>query len=182
MPRIQPNNNPAPEAEEMLKAVEQKIGSRPNIFKTFANSPAVLDFYLSGSKALGGTALSAAQREQIALVVAGANHCDYCASAHTAIAKGAGVSEDEAAHNLNGKASDDKTQAMLTFSRKMVDARGNLNDADVQVVRDAGFSEGEIVEMIAVVCVNIFTNYFNHICDTEVDFPFVSTADVAKAA
>lgn len=182
MARIEPNQNPSPEAQEKLDAVQAKLGMVPNIFKTFAHSPAVLDFYMQGSGALGNTSISAQLRESIALTVAGANACDYCASAHTAIGAGAGLGADELASNLHAKSEDAKAQAALDFSLKLVNSQGNATDADVQALKEAGYTEGEVLEITAVVAFNIFTNYFNHVADTDVDFPLVSTADVSKAA
>jgi len=170
------------EAQAQLDGVKAKLGSVPNIFGTFANSPAVLDFYMQGSGALGNTSISAALRESIALTVAGANACDYCASAHTMIGKGAGLSDEETGHNLHGKSEDSKTQAALDFAALIVEQRGNVNDNDVQAVKDAGYTDGEVLEIVAIVAFNIFTNYFNHVADTDVDFPLVSTSDVSKAA
>ena len=182
MSRIQPNQKPAPEAQAQLDGVKAKLGSVPNIFGTFANSPAVLDFYMQGSGALGKTSISAALRESIALTVAGLHGCDYCASAHTVIGKGAGLDDAEADQNLHAQSADAKTQAALDFASKLVVGRANATDADVQAVKDAGFTEGEVLEIVAVVAFNIFTNYFNHVADTEVDFPVVSTSDVKKAS
>jgi len=86
----------APAASQpMLEAVRKKLGMVPNLFKTFAHSPAVLQYYLAGSEALAHGGLPAGLREQIALVAAGANECDYCASAHTLMGKGAGLSAAE---------------------------------------------------------------------------------------
>ncbi len=182
MARIQPNQNPTAEAQAQLDGVKAKIGSVPNIFQTFANSPAVLDFYMQGSGALANTSIDAALRESIALTVAGLNGCDYCASAHTMIGKGAGLDDNEAAQNLTAQSADPKAQAALDFTALLVQNRGNVNDNDVQAVKDAGFSDGEVLEIVAVVAFNIFTNYFNHVADTDVDFPLVSTSDVKKAA
>lgn len=182
MARIQPNQNPSPEAQAQLDQVKANIGMVPNIFGTFAHSPAVLDFYLQGSGALGNTSISAALRESIALTVAGLNGCDYCASAHTKMGEGAGLSADELKHNLNATSEDAKTKAALEFSKVLVNTQGNPTDADVQAVKDAGFTEGEILEITTVVAFNIFTNYFNHVADTDVDFPLVSTSEVSKAA
>ncbi len=182
MARIEPNQNPSSEVQEKLDAIKEKLGMVPNIFQTFANSPAVLDFYMQGSGALGNTSISAQLRESIALTVAGANSCDYCASAHTKIGEGAGLGADELAQNLRGQSSDSKTLAALDFSALLVEQRGEVNDNDVQALRDAGYTDGEVLEITAVVAFNIFTNYFNHVADTDVDFPLVSTADVSKAA
>lgn len=181
MPRIKPLDPASAQgkAKEYMDGIQAKLGAVPNIFRTFAHSPAVGEFYANGSAALGKSTLSAALREQIALTVAGANACNYCASAHTAIGKKAGVSDAELPINLQGKSNDKKTQAALTFAKKIVDSKGNVNDSDVQAVKDAGFTDAEVLEIIAVVAFNIFTNYFNHIVDTEVDFPKVDAKKLA---
>ena len=169
-------------AQPMLEAVKKKLGMVPNLFKTFAHSPAVLQYNLSGSEALAGGSLSPALREQIALVSAGANGCDYCASAHTLMGKGAGVSPAELRLNLQGRASDARTQAALSFANAIVQERGRVSDAQLQAVRDAGYSESDIVEIVAHVAANIFTNYFNNLAGTVIDFPKVSANPLPLAA
>jgi AhpD family alkylhydroperoxidase len=116
------------------------------------------------------------------LTVAGASGCDYCASAHTALGKGAGVAVDELRRNLRGRSNDGATQAALTFASKVVEQRGRVSDRDVEELRTANFSEGEIVEIVAHIGVNLFTNYFNHIAGTEIDFPVVNAAAAPQAA
>lgn len=180
--RIQPNTAPDAKAQEQLDGAKKALGMVPNLFTTLAHSPAALDYYMSGVGALGKTKISGALREQLALVTAGANACDYCASAHTALGGMQKIDASELTKNLNGTSSDAKTQAALTFARKIVDLRGHVADSDVQAVRAAGYNDAEIVEIVAVVSQNIFTNYFNHIAGTEIDFPKVSTQSVAKAA
>jgi len=175
--RIQPNQNPGEKAQEQLASVKKMLGSTPNIFMTLAHSPAALGYYLSGIAALGGTKIPSALREQLALTVAGANACDYCASAHMSFGKMNKIPELELGQNLLGKSHDAKTQAALTFARQIVNLRGKVSDSDLKAVHDAGYSDEEVVEIVAIVCQNIFTNYFNHIAGTEVDFlPKVSTS------
>ena len=166
----------------LLDGVQQQLGAVPNIFRTFAQSPAVLDFYLSQSQALAKGVLDSKLREQIAVAAAGVNSCNYCASAHTAIGKNLGLGEEELTENLNGRSRDPRTEAALAFTRRIIDVRGQVADDDLQSIRDAGFSEAEIVEIIANVGLNLFTNYFNHIADTDVDFPLVDTKNLASAA
>ena len=175
MPRIAPLEYDAANAtqQELLDAVKQKVGMVPNLLGTMAHSPAVLNTYLAIGEALGSASLSAGLREQIAVAVAGASQCGYCASAHTAIGKGAGVSGDELAQNLRGESDDPHTQAALTFSRAVVAKRGFVEDADFEVVRNAGYDEGQILEILTVVSVNLFTNYLNHALETVNDFPKV---------
>lgn len=163
----------------MLTAVKAKLGMVPNLIKTFAHSPAVLQFYLSSSEALASSKISGALREQIALATAGENECNYCASAHTLMAKGAGVAHAELASNLRGRSSDAKTQAALDFARIIVANRGRVSDAELARVRAAGFGDAEITEIVATVASNIFTNYFNHIAGTEIDFPLIDATATA---
>jgi uncharacterized peroxidase-related enzyme len=167
---------------ELLENVKKQMGVVPNLLKGFAHSPAALEFYLSQSQALGGGVLDARLREQIALAMAGFNGCDYCASAHTFLGKKAGVPAAELVDNLDGRSGDEKTSAALVFVQTVAATRGHLDDADIQRVRDAGFSEAEIVEMIAHVSINVFTNYFNNVAHTEIDFPRVDATRKASAA
>lgn len=172
----------AGEAKALLDGVKGAIGMVPNIFATFAHSPKVLEGFLGFSGALGKGVLPAALREQIALAMAGANSCDYCASAHTVMAKSAGVSAEEGVRNLKGESGDQKTAAALSFVRTVVNQRGKVGDSEVTALRTAGFNDAEIVEIVAHIGINMFTNYFNHIAGTVIDFPEVSTSSVAAAA
>jgi uncharacterized peroxidase-related enzyme len=172
----------APAASQaLLGVVHKQLGLVPNLLRTFAHSPAVLQYYLAGSEALGGGALSAALREQIALVTAGENECDYCASAHTLMGKGAGLAAAEMSDNLRGRSTNAKTQAALNFAAAIVSERGRVSDAQLNAVRAAGYGDAEVVEIVANVVANVFTNYFNHIAGTVIDFPVVESAAPAHA-
>ncbi len=167
--------------QDLLTAVKKQMGGVPNIIATLAQSSAALGGYLGFAGALGGGTLSARFREQIALAVAGANRCDYCASAHTALGGMQGLEAEELDRNLKGWSSDAKVDAALRFASRIVSLRGNVTDEDLAAVRNAGLTEEEIVEIVANTVLNIFTNYFNHIAGTEIDFPVVSTAAVKAA-
>lgn len=185
MPNITPVDPQHPgDAADIIEVVKTKIGGVPNIFATMARSPAVLEGFLAYSGALGSGVLSTALREQIALVVAGENSCDYCASAHTYMAKNAGIAASEAKLNLQGKATDQKVAAILGFVQDVVRSRGTLdgNGSALNELRNAGVDDPEIVEILAHVGINIFTNYFNHVAQTEIDFPLVTTAANKAAA
>jgi uncharacterized peroxidase-related enzyme len=162
-------------SKPMLDAVAKKFGRVPNLIQTLAHSPAGLEFYLSQAEALSGGALNPPLREQIALVAAGINQCDYCASAHTLAGKGSGLTASELKANLAGYSHDAKTQAALHFAKQILTKDGHVSGTAVQDVRSAGYSEAEIIEIVAHVGMNVFTNYFNHIADTVIDFPLVST-------
>jgi uncharacterized peroxidase-related enzyme len=183
MPRINPVTPEATPAKStpLLEGVQKALGVTPNMMKTMAHSPAVLGAYLGFGQALGGSSLSGTLREQIALAVAGANTCDYCASAHTALGKGLGVSEDELTRNLEGRSDDARTDAALKFATAVVAKRGFVSDDDLSAVRQAGYGDAELTELIATVVLNIFTNYFNHIAQTDIDFPLVNTQETVAA-
>lgn len=175
MPRIEKVDvdNAQGKAGELLDGVKQQMGGVPNVLATMAHSPASLDAYLRFGQAVGEGELGAALREQIAVAVAGANACGYCASAHTMLGSKNGVSDDELSRNLSGDSEDDRTRAAVRFARKLVETRGFVSDEDIESVRSAGFGDGEVIEIIAVVAINTFTNYFNHVAETDVDFPKV---------
>ncbi len=177
MPRINPLSPEHAEGKTktLYDTVHRQLGAVPNIFQTLGQAPAVLDAYLSQVSALAGGTLSPALREQIALVTASINACDYCASAHTALGKMAGLDEPELALNLQGNSVNPKTEIALVFAERIVQSRGAINDAELEAVRAAGYSDEEIIEIIAHVGLNIFTNYFNHIAETDIDFPLVAT-------
>jgi len=162
--------------KDLLDGVNAKIGKVPNLMRTFANSPAALEAYLSFSGALGGGLLNAKLREQIALTVADANACEYCLSAHTAIGKLVGLNENELVASRRAASGDPKTEAALKFAHQLVIQRGEVADSEIAAVRAAGYNDGEITEIVANVALNIFTNYFNHVAQTVVDFPKVSLA------
>lgn len=176
MPRINPVNTETadPKARALLEGVQKSLGMTPNLMKALANSPASLGAYLGFGQSLAAGSLGAKLREQVAVAVAGANSCEYCASAHTALAKGQSVDDAELALNLEGESADERTNAALQFATAIVRKRGWVTDDDLIAVRSAGFSEGEVVELVAVVAINTFTNYFNHVAQTQVDFPLVA--------
>lgn len=170
MPRIAPltpEQTPAA-AQPMLDAVKAKMGKVPNLFRTMAHAPAALSAYLQFSGALSHGVLTAAEREIVALAVGQANACGYCLSAHTLGGKAAGLSPEAIAAARAGQGS-----AIATFAQKVVQARGLLSDDDVATARAMGLSDAQIVEVVAGVALQTFTNYLNHIAATDIDFPVV---------
>lgn len=165
----------------LLAAVKRQMGGVPNIISTMAQSPAALAGYLNFSGALAEGNFSPKEREQIALAIAGANECDYCASAHTVVGGMVGLGKDELSLNVEGRSTDGRTEAALRFARQIVAKRGLVANEDIDAVRRAGFTEGDIIELIALTSLNIFTNYLNHVAETEIDFPVVRTSARAAA-
>lgn len=155
----------------VLDNVKKKMGGVPNILGTMVQSPAVANAYLNFSGALASGTLPARVREQIALVVGEANSCDYCVAAHTALGKGAGLTLEETVAARNATAADEKERAAVQFAKKLVSDRGVVSDEDVDALRAVGYTDGDIAEIVANTALNLFTNYFNHVAGTEVDFP-----------
>ena len=159
------------QAKTLLEGVRAKLGMTPNLMRTFANSPAVLSAYLGFSGALQAGALPAKLREQVALAVSEQNGCGYCLGAHTALGRAAGLSDETILDARRGQSTDRRAAAALRFVNRVVADRGRVDDAELAAVRAAGFDDGEIGELVAHVALTVFTNYFNHVAETEEDFP-----------
>jgi uncharacterized peroxidase-related enzyme len=167
-------------SKDLFKAIESKLGMVPNMMRTMGNSPAVLNGYLAFSGALGEGTIGGKLGELIALTVANANSCEYCNAAHSFIGeKLVHIDTNSIANAREGKSADSKIQAALDFSRTIVEKRGLVNDADVDLLKDAGYNEAAIAEIIAHVGLNLFTNYFNNAAKVVVDFPSVELVETA---
>jgi uncharacterized peroxidase-related enzyme len=162
-----------------LDQIKGAFGVVPNMFKAVANSPAALQSMWASFGALGGGTIGAKLGEQIAVAVADRNDCNYCLAAHTVLGQKAGASAAEMAEAQAGRSTDPRTAAALAFALKVVENRGAVTDADVQALRAAGFDDGAIVEILAHVALNLFTNYVNVAFDVPVDFPEVKLSRVA---
>ena len=173
MPRIQPVNpdTATGKAKTLLDGVQQQFGMTPNLMRTMAQSPAVLEAYLGFTGALATGALSAKLREQIALGVSQVNECNPGLAAHAAVGKRVGRGDDAIHDSRHARAADGRSAAALAFARRILDTQGFVSDEDLGRVRAAGYSDGDIAEIIANVAQSIFTNYLNHVAETEVDFP-----------
>ena len=167
-------------AQPLLQAVQQQIGSVPNLFRLVATSPAALEGYLGMSGALGKGTLTAPTRERIALAVAEINGCGYCLSAHAYLGKNLAKLDDaEIAANRNGTSNDAKAAAAVRFAGKIVRERGRVSDDDIRAVRLAGYDDAQVVEIVLHVALNTWTNYMNTVAQTEIDFPVVTAGKAA---
>jgi uncharacterized peroxidase-related enzyme len=161
----------ASEATKRLLATESaKTGLPSNMMKSLAQSPAVLEGYMQFRRALDGSKLDRIEREQIALAVAQANLCEYSLAYHTALARKLGLTDDHIMASREGRAADRKVDAALRFARELVAESGDCSTSELE---HAGFAEREIVEIVALVALNVFENYFNMVAKTEIDLPKV---------
>lgn len=175
MPRLQtiPLENAEGKQRELLEAAKKKLGKEINIIGAMANSPAVLEAYLSFSGAMGRSKLSAKAREAVAMAIGEKNHCQYCVSAHTAVGKAVGYTEEETVKIRQGEAADPKVQAVINLALAIAETTGFVSKEQFDAATQAGLSHEEITEVVGLVAMNYFTNIFNHVAETEVDFPKV---------
>jgi uncharacterized peroxidase-related enzyme len=156
-------------AKDLLEGVKKGLGVVPNLFRVTAQSPHALEGMVALHGAIG-KGLNAKLREAIALATAEADGCDYCFSVHTYLGKRAGLSDSDLTDVRDGRASDPKTAAASRFARLLVERRGHVGASDLTDARRAGFSDGEIIDIIANVAWSVFTNYVNVVAETEIDF------------
>lgn len=173
LPLLDAANAPAP-AGALLEQVEQAFGATPNMFRAVANSPAALASMWAAFGALGTGRLDARLGEQIAVAVADLNDCAYCLAAHTMLGRKAGASAEQMAAAEAGQADDPKTAAALRFAAQVVRRRAQVEADDVEALRRVGFDDGQIMEIMAHVALNLFTNYVNVAFEVPLDFPRVA--------
>ncbi|MFF3066391.1 carboxymuconolactone decarboxylase family protein [Oerskovia sp. NPDC057915] len=157
-----------------LDEVRAAFGTVPTMFRAVANSPAALQSMWGAFGALGGGTLGPAIGEQIAVAVADRNSCEYCLAAHTALGRRAGVTREALAAAQSGTSDDPRTAALLGFVLQLVESRGQVDAEDLEAVRAQGWTDEQIVETIAHVALNLFTNYVNIALAVPVDFPTVA--------
>ncbi|MEQ8848687.1 peroxidase-related enzyme [Botrimarina sp.] len=171
LPQIAPEQA-TPSQAELLSAVKGKLGRVPNLFRALANSPAALRGYLDFSAAIGaGEGLTAQQREIVALAVGEANGCEYCLAAHSTIGKMVGLSPEAIEAARRGEGTDEAGRAVARFAGAVLGSRGRVPDAELDAFRAAGFGDDAVAEVVAHVALNVYTNYFNNLVGTDVDFP-----------
>jgi uncharacterized peroxidase-related enzyme len=171
------------ESQPVLAQIQKAFGGTPNMFKTVANSPSALKSLWGAFGALGQGTLGAKLGEQIAVAIANCNRCEYCLAAHTVLGQKAGATAAELAAAQVGRAQDARTAAALTFALKVVESRAQISAADVDSLRAAGFGDEQVVEILAHVALNLFTNYINVALDVPVDFPKIALVEArARAA
>lgn len=169
---VDPRNANA-EQKVLLDAVQSSLGMVPNFLKVFANSPAALRAFLGIYGIAGEGSLDAKTRERIALALAQQNACEYCLSAHTAMARKAGLDGNEIAASRAGASADARAAAAVKFARALAAHNGEVTTAEIMEVRRAGYSESDIVEIITHVGLNLLTNIVGKASRVDIDFPKV---------
>ncbi len=169
----------APETQEIFDGLKSKLGMVPNLYATTAHSHHGLSALLQLGDTLKKGNLSAKEVEAVALAVAQTNNCKYCLSAHTAVGKMVGFTEGETYELRSGEINDPKLRALTLFAKEITETRGFPSEYTTAKFFEAGYSKGDVVDVIGLVALNTFTNYINHFADTEVDFPVARELSVA---
>ena len=157
--------------KELLDTVQQAFGVIPNAAKVMANSPVVLDSFLAFSTAMGDARIGAKLHNQVKLTTSETNSCEYCTSILSAVAPSAGLSAGDILAGRTGDSDDHRTKAALAFAHEVLERRGKVSDQQFASVKEAGFSDGEVVEIVASVVLGCFTNFLNNMAHTELEFP-----------
>jgi len=173
------NENANPEQRSLLEAIQSQLGMVPNFLRVFAHSPDALKAFLGLHHIADHGSLDAATRERIALTLAQKNECEYCLSAHTAIGRKAGLNAAEIEANRAGSSQDVKAAVAVKFARALSEHKGAVTNAELQAMRDAGFSDAHIVEVITHVGMNVLTNILGKASRVDIDFPKVSLQQTA---
>ena len=168
----------SPATKNQLEEIQSKLGRLPNMFKAMATSPATLSAYLGLSEALATSSLSPQLREQVALTVSERNGCQYCLAAHSAVGRMLGLPAEEIVRSRSADATDPAAGAALTFVASLVDQRGKVSDVEVDRLRQAGYDDAQIAELVTTTALTTLTNYFNLTADTPIDFPRVDALAV----
>src|SRR3984885_8111504 len=168
-------------SQPVLDKVEKMLGFVPNLQRLMSISPAALTGW-AGLMGQLSTTLDVKTRDGIALAVSEADGCNYCLAAHSYIAHNlAKIDTDEIAINREGKSSDPKRQAAIMFAKRLIETAGKVSDEDFESVREAGWSDANIIEIIALSAQFLLTNFVNNAVQTPIDFPAVEGAK-SKAA
>lgn len=159
---------------KLFKKLKASYGTIPNMFRCMGNSEMALDGFLSMNASLGAGDLGPKFMKMVILATSELNNCEYCAAAHSQIAKDAGLLNDEECLNARKLiGSNPKSDALLKFTGRVFETRGKVTDDDLKAIRDVGFDDGEIVEIVATMALISFANFTSNVGKPDLDFPEV---------
>ena len=156
-------------AKQLLEGIQETLGWTPELFKTMAHSPAVLQAQAGIRGVQKEDHLPVALREQIAMAVSDLNGCESCWTAHTTIARMAGLGQEEIRESRLGRSKDVKIAAALRFAQHLAETKGHVEDGEFSRLKKAGYPQAEIADIVSNVFETLFTNYLNHVSESEVD-------------
>ena len=143
----------------------------PNLYKGLGNSPQALEGYLMLADLIGQGSLTPQEQQIVFMVANEFNECHYCVAAHSPGLKAVGFDDEAMLDIRRGKAEDPKHQALIDFVRRVLETKGFVSNAELAAVKAAGYSDRNIADLMPILAQKLMSNYFNHIHETELDFP-----------
>ena len=163
--------------QAIFDQLEKGLGFVPNLYASFAHSETALGNFLAIGN--GKTSFSNREKEVINLAVSEVNQCVYCLSAHTAIGKMNGFSEEEILELRKGEASfDTKLDALAKFARSVALNRGAATPETIEKLYAAGYTKGSVADAILLIGEITITNYFHRTTEVSVDFPVAQSLEL----
>lgn len=164
--------------QAIFDQLEKAVGFVPNLFATYAHSENALENYLSLSNAK--TSLKAKEKEVVNLAVSEVNGCNYCLSAHTAVAGMNGFTADQILELRAGGASfDNRLDALAKLAKNLTETRGATDKAVLENFFNAGWTKENLIDTIVLVGDKTISNYINNTTEIEIDFPVVQPLETA---
>ncbi|MDB5988979.1 MAG: alkylhydroperoxidase AhpD family core domain protein [Herbaspirillum sp.] len=169
----QPVSESSGHAAQLYAGIKAAVGIVPNAFVNIgSNSPIALETLLNIDGALKKGTLGAKEGEVVKLVVSQVAECDYCLAAHTLIGKKTGLSKEDVLAIRHGTPSSDaRLDTLASFTQELISTKGTLSGMTFEKIKAAGFTDAQIVDIVLAITSITFTNMFNRINDTLVDFP-----------
>jgi len=158
-------------SQTIFNTIKNKIGMLPNLYATMGVSDKLLGGFLSFTETLKSGELSGKEYEAVALATSQANGCAYCLSAHTAIGKMNGFTEEETLELRDNSSADTKLNALVTLTSEFVNLKGHLTEETVDSFFEAGYNKAAFAEVIGIVALTTITNTVYHNGGFEIDFP-----------
>ena len=166
------------ESQPLLAAAERSLGFVPNMYKRMALSPALFGAYSGAYESFRKHAtLTPAEQEVVLLAISRYHGCEYCVSAHSWIAANVSKTPADSVRALRDgePLPDAKLEALSRFARVMAESRGRPGIDELERLRAAGYSDRQVLDIIAAIGVKVMSNYINHIYETPVDAAFAAT-------
>lgn len=162
------------QSRPLLEGIKQAFGFVPNLYAVFAESPAALKGALAMGEAFAKSTLSPAEQQLVALAVSEANNCRFCVAAHSTLAKHMAKADPAwvAATRSREPLPDARLDVLVTFTRKLVEQRGFVSDADVDRFFQAGYTKAQLIEVLLGVGMKTFNNYMDHLAHVPLNEQF----------
>jgi AhpD family alkylhydroperoxidase len=163
MPRIEPidRTNATGRARELLDELASRGGEPGPMVLAMANAPALLRGHIDLNRAIKRMHLDRRITERISLAVHEWLGCEYCIVAHTRAARELGLDETDIGLARQGTATDPKIAAIVAFGQQVIAAPAEITDEQFGELRELGYTEEQIAEVVGLVSLQLLTGAFN---------------------